>query len=119
LPYLHSARSLRAARVLTEAGPVEGAVGWTYALALGFALVYLGEHYVVDLIAGAALVELVRRATPRAAPAGRARRCHLSRPRPAAARARPGGARTGAGGALMSRAPVGDPNPTTEDEPED
>ena len=34
-------------------GRVEGAVGWTYALTLGFALVYLGEHYVTDLLAGA------------------------------------------------------------------
>ena len=33
-----------------------GAVGWAYALTLGFALVYLGEHYVTDLAAGAALV---------------------------------------------------------------
>ena len=37
-----------------------GAVGWAYAGALGFALVYLGEHYVADLIAGAALTEGVR-----------------------------------------------------------
>jgi membrane-associated phospholipid phosphatase len=29
--------------------------GWGYALALAFALVYLGEHYVVDLVAGLAL----------------------------------------------------------------
>ena len=33
-----------------------GRVGWAYAGALGFALVYLGEHYVIDLVAGAALV---------------------------------------------------------------
>ena len=33
-----------------------GRAGWAYAGALGFALVYLGEHYVIDLIAGAALV---------------------------------------------------------------
>ena len=37
-------------------GRCEGAAGWAYALTLGFALVYLGEHYVIDLIAGAALV---------------------------------------------------------------
>jgi membrane-associated phospholipid phosphatase len=60
MPSLHIAASMMAAILLTEAGPVEGAVGWTYAAALGFALVYLGEHYVVDLIAGAALVALVR-----------------------------------------------------------
>lgn len=72
MPSLHFATSLMAARVLSEAGPVEGAVGWTYALTLGFALVYLGEHYVIDLIAGAALAETVRRNAPRVAPAARA-----------------------------------------------
>ena len=72
MPSLHFATSLMAARVLTEAGPVEGAVGWTYALTLGFALVYLGEHYVIDLLAGATLAETVRRAAPVVAPAARA-----------------------------------------------
>jgi membrane-associated phospholipid phosphatase len=72
MPSLHFATSLMAARVLTEAGPVEGAVGWTYALTLGFALVYLGEHYVIDLIAGATLAETIRRAAPRFAPTARA-----------------------------------------------
>ena len=45
-----------------------GAVGWTYALTLGLALVYLGEHYAVDLIGGAALAEGVRAAAPRLTP---------------------------------------------------
>jgi membrane-associated phospholipid phosphatase len=44
-----------AAHLLREAGPLPGAVGWTYAVTLGFALVYLGEHYLVDLLGGAAL----------------------------------------------------------------
>jgi membrane-associated phospholipid phosphatase len=72
MPSLHFATSLMAARVLSEVGPVSGAVGWTYAATLGLALVYLGEHYVVDLIAGAALGETVLRAAPRSAPAVRA-----------------------------------------------
>jgi membrane-associated phospholipid phosphatase len=72
MPSLHFATSLMAARVLSEAGPVPGAVGWAYAATLGLALVYLGEHYVVDLLAGAALEETVRRAAPRSAPAVRA-----------------------------------------------
>jgi membrane-associated phospholipid phosphatase len=50
--------------VLTDVGRVEGIVGWAYALSLGFALVYLGEHYVVDLIAGLALAESVRALAP-------------------------------------------------------
>jgi hypothetical protein len=42
-------------------GVREGIAGWAYAGTLGFALVYLGEHYVVDLLAGAAIVIAVRR----------------------------------------------------------
>jgi membrane-associated phospholipid phosphatase len=79
MPSLHFATSLMAAHLLREAGPVPGAVGWTYAVGLGFALVYLGEHYVIDLIAGATLTELVRRGAPRAAPAARALGAALQR----------------------------------------
>ncbi|MDX6640918.1 MAG: hypothetical protein QOF12_1929 [Solirubrobacteraceae bacterium] len=68
MPSLHFATSVMAARVLRDAGPVQGALGWGYATTLGFALVYLGEHYVTDLIAGAALAEGVRRTVPRAEP---------------------------------------------------
>jgi membrane-associated phospholipid phosphatase len=72
MPSLHFATSLMGALVLADAGPVEGAVGWAYALTLGFALVYLGEHYVIDLLAGAGLVALIRRLELPAAPALRA-----------------------------------------------
>jgi len=72
MPSLHFATSLMAACVLADVGPVQGAVGWTYALTLGFALVYLGEHYVIDLLAGATLAEGVRRAAPALAPGARA-----------------------------------------------
>jgi membrane-associated phospholipid phosphatase len=68
MPSVHFATSVMAAHLLAEAGSVEGVVGWGYAATLGFALVYLGEHYVVDLLAGLALTEGLRRATPRAAP---------------------------------------------------
>jgi len=68
MPSLHFATSLVAALALSEAGKVQGAVGWTYAGTLGFALVYLGEHYVTDLLAGAALVAVVRRGEPLAEP---------------------------------------------------
>ncbi len=68
MPSLHFATSLMAAHLLTEVGPVAGAVGTAYAALLGLALVYLGEHYVADLLAGAALAEGVRLAAPRAAP---------------------------------------------------
>ncbi len=64
MPSLHFATSLMGAHLLSEVGPVAGAFGWTYASTLGLALVYLGEHYAVDLIAGAALTETVRAARP-------------------------------------------------------
>jgi membrane-associated phospholipid phosphatase len=72
MPSLHFATSVTSAHVLAETGAVAGAVGWTYALLLGVALVYLGEHYVVDLAAGLALAEAVRAGAPAAAPLGRA-----------------------------------------------
>jgi membrane-associated phospholipid phosphatase len=68
MPSLHFATSLMGAHLLSEVGPVAGAVGWTYAITLGLALVYLGEHYLVDLVGGAALTEGVRAAAPHAAP---------------------------------------------------
>ncbi len=68
MPSLHFATSLTMALALAEAGPGEGAAGWAYALALGFALVYLGEHYVTDLAAGAVLVVAVRRGERLGAP---------------------------------------------------
>lgn len=72
MPSLHFGTSVAAAQVLRDIGPVQGVIGWTYASTLGFALVYLGEHYVTDLIAGGALAEGVRRSAPRAArPLGR------------------------------------------------
>jgi membrane-associated phospholipid phosphatase len=68
MPSLHFATSLMAAHLLTETGPVAGAVGWSYAGLLGLALVYLGEHYATDLIGGALLTETIRVVIPRAKP---------------------------------------------------
>jgi membrane-associated phospholipid phosphatase len=68
MPSLHFGTSVMAAHVLGEVGRKEAIAGWAYALALGFALVYLGEHYVTDLVAGFALAEAVRLAAPRLAP---------------------------------------------------
>ena len=68
MPSLHFATSVMAAHLLAETGTVAGAIGWAYAGTLGVALVYLGEHYVVDLAAGLALAEAIRLATPAASP---------------------------------------------------
>jgi membrane-associated phospholipid phosphatase len=76
MPSLHFATSVMAAHILGDVGRAQGVVGWSYVVALGFALVYLGEHYVVDLVAGLALAEGVRRLSPAVArlllPAARA-----------------------------------------------
>jgi membrane-associated phospholipid phosphatase len=69
MPSLHIATSVMAALLLAEASPAAGALGFSYAATLAVALVYLGEHYVVDLLAGAALTLAVRRLEARAGPA--------------------------------------------------
>ena len=69
MPSLHFATSMQGAVSLSEGSRREGAVGWAYALVLGYGLVYLGEHYVTDLLAGAGLVGTVRVSDPIFAPA--------------------------------------------------
>jgi membrane-associated phospholipid phosphatase len=71
MPSLHFATSLTAAHVLSDTGRVAGALGWTYVATLGLALVYLGEHYVVDLVVGAVLAESIRAGAPKVTPAAR------------------------------------------------
>jgi len=68
MPSLHFATSLMGAHLLAEVGPIPGVVGWGYALSLGLALVYLGEHYAIDLLAGAALTETIRAGARHLAP---------------------------------------------------
>jgi membrane-associated phospholipid phosphatase len=68
---------MMAAHLLSEVGPVSGTVGWAYTAALGLALVYLGEHYAIDLVAGAALAQAVRLAARSAGGPARAVDCAL------------------------------------------
>ena len=68
MPSLHFGASVLAAMLLSESNRTAGAVGWAYAGVLGFALVHLGEHYVTDLLAGLALVAIVRKGEPLAEP---------------------------------------------------
>jgi membrane-associated phospholipid phosphatase len=68
MPSLHFGASLLAAILLWESSRPAGVVGFTYAGVLGLALVHLGEHYVVDLLAGALLVAVVRLGEPHAEP---------------------------------------------------
>jgi membrane-associated phospholipid phosphatase len=72
MPSLHFGTSVMAARILSQVGRRQAALGWAYALVLGFGLVYLGEHYVVDLLAGLALAEGIWRVAPRVEPYVRA-----------------------------------------------
>jgi len=60
-----------AAHLLSEVGPVSGAVGVAYLATLGVALVYLGEHYAADLLGGALLTEAVQLSAPRLGPIAR------------------------------------------------
>ena len=71
MPSLHFGTSAMAARLLSQIGPGHGALGLAYALTLGFGLVYLGEHYLVDLLAGLALSEALWRVAPRLGPLAR------------------------------------------------
>jgi membrane-associated phospholipid phosphatase len=71
MPSLHFATSLMGAHLLSEVGTGSAVVGWTYVAGLGLALVYLGEHYLIDLVGGALLTESIRRIAPLATPLAR------------------------------------------------
>jgi membrane-associated phospholipid phosphatase len=72
MPSDHISSAAITAMGLSEIGPVYGAIGWTYVAAAGFSVVYLGEHYLVDVLVGLAVAEAIRRAEPHAAPLVRA-----------------------------------------------
>jgi membrane-associated phospholipid phosphatase len=52
MPSDHFASAAMTAILLAEQDRRLGAFGWSYALGLAFVLVYLGEHYVADVLAG-------------------------------------------------------------------
>jgi len=68
MPSLHCATSVAATLELAEVAAPAGALAGVYTATLCFALVYLGEHYAADLIAGGALALAVRRGGRRLAP---------------------------------------------------
>ncbi len=68
MPSDHVASAAITAMGLSELGPVYGALGWSYVALASFSVVYLGEHYVVDVLAGLALAELIRLAEPVVSP---------------------------------------------------
>ena len=64
MPSDHFVGAATAALWLAEQGDEAGALGLAYLLAVAFIVLYLGEHYVIDLAAALALAEAVRRADP-------------------------------------------------------
>ncbi|MGH2943010.1 MAG: phosphatase PAP2 family protein, partial [Solirubrobacteraceae bacterium] len=72
MPSDHISSAAITAMGLAEVSPLYGAIGWTYVAAASFAVVYLGEHYVADVVVGLLIAEAVRRVEPLAAPFVRA-----------------------------------------------
>jgi membrane-associated phospholipid phosphatase len=72
MPSDHVSSAAITARGLSELGPLYGALGWTYVAAASFAVVYLGEHYVADVVVGLAIAELVHHGESLVAPFVRA-----------------------------------------------
>jgi membrane-associated phospholipid phosphatase len=52
MPSVHTAVTVALAIFLSRRHWALGALGWLYAVAMAFALVYLGEHFVLDVVAG-------------------------------------------------------------------
>lgn len=71
MPSDHFATAVATALLLAEIDPAAGALAWAYAAAVGFSLLYLGEHYSGDLAAGLVLALAVRAAERPAAPLAR------------------------------------------------
>lgn len=71
MPSDHIASAAITAMALSEVGGPSRAVGWTYVALASISVVYLGEHYLVDVIVGPALAEAIRLGEPRVAPAVR------------------------------------------------
>jgi membrane-associated phospholipid phosphatase len=72
MPSDHISSAAITAMGLAEVSPLYGTLGWTYVAAASFAVVYLGEHYVADVVVGLLIAEAVRRCEPLAAPFVRA-----------------------------------------------
>ncbi|MDP1846402.1 MAG: phosphatase PAP2 family protein [Solirubrobacteraceae bacterium] len=72
MPSDHISSAAMTAMALSEIGVAHGVVGWLYVSGAAFAVIYLGEHYLMDVLAGLAIAEVVRRAEPLAAPVVRA-----------------------------------------------
>jgi len=72
MPSDHISSAAITAMGLSEVGTIYGVIGWAYVAAASFAIVYLGEHYVADVVVGLLIADAVRRTEPLAAPFVRA-----------------------------------------------
>ena len=72
MPSDHISSAAITAMGLREVSALYGALGWTYVAAASFAVVYLGEHYVADVLVGLLIAAAVQRVEPFAAPCVRA-----------------------------------------------
>ena len=68
MPSDHIASAAITAMALSEINVAYGALGWSYVGLASFAVVYLGEHYLIDVLAGLAVAETARNAEPLVSP---------------------------------------------------
>ena len=61
MPSLHTALTAAVAITLWRLNRLAGLFGWLYVAAMGLSLVYLGEHYVTDVVAGIVLACAIAR----------------------------------------------------------
>ncbi|MDQ3850879.1 MAG: phosphatase PAP2 family protein, partial [Actinomycetota bacterium] len=64
MPSDHVASAAITAMALSEVSVAYGVLGWTYVAIASFSVVYLGEHYVLDVIVGLAMAEAVHLVEP-------------------------------------------------------
>lgn len=68
MPSDHIASAAITAMALSEVSVVYGTLAWAYVVLASFSVVYLGEHYIVDVIAGFAVAEAMRLGEPLVSP---------------------------------------------------
>ncbi|MGI8801670.1 MAG: phosphatase PAP2 family protein [Solirubrobacteraceae bacterium] len=68
MPSDHVASAAITAMGLAEVGPIYGALGWAYVGLASFSVVYLGEHYLIDVLAGLAVALAIQRGEALATP---------------------------------------------------
>jgi membrane-associated phospholipid phosphatase len=68
MPSDHIASAAITAMTLSEIDITYGVLGWSYVVLASFAVIYLGEHYLIDVLVGLAVAETVRRTEPLLSP---------------------------------------------------